>query len=82
MNCNVQRTAKYALLNINENGESDIVGLYSTVNKTVEYWNVTWRHGIPSDTPKCGFDLSKCPSKFLPVLILLLRKMARIVQKY
>lgn len=63
MNCNVQRTAKYALLNINAKGENEIVGIYSTVNKTIDYWNVTWRYGEPSDTPKCGYDLSKCPSK-------------------
>lgn len=63
MNCNAQRVAKYALLNINSNGEYETVGIYSTMNKTVDYWNVTWRFGEPSDTPKCGYDLSKCPSK-------------------
>lgn len=63
MNCNGQRTAKYALLNINSEGNQEIIGIYSTVKKTIDYWNASWRYGEPSDTPKCGYDLSKCPSK-------------------
>lgn len=64
MNCNGQRTAQYALLNVNSSGEYEIVGIYSTSNKSVNNWSVRWPFGVPSDTPTCGFDLSKCPSRF------------------
>ncbi|KAJ8986270.1 hypothetical protein NQ317_009980 [Molorchus minor] len=62
MNCNGQRTAKYALVHINSTGEYEIIGTYSTLNKTVDYWNVQWPFGEPSDTPQCGYDMSKCPT--------------------
>ncbi|VEN53484.1 unnamed protein product [Callosobruchus maculatus] len=62
MNCNAQRTdCTYAMLHVNPEGEYEVVGLYNTLNKTVTYWNVTWPSGYPSDTPECGYDLSKCP---------------------
>lgn len=63
MNCNGQRTARYALLNVNSSGDYEIVGIYATSNKSVTSWTVRWPFGEPSDTPKCGFDLSKCPSR-------------------
>ncbi|CAH1965088.1 unnamed protein product [Acanthoscelides obtectus] len=63
MNCNAQRTGcTYAMLHVNSNGEYEIVALYNTLNKTITYWNVTWPSGDPRDTPKCGYDLSKCPT--------------------
>lgn len=63
MNCNGQRTAQYALLNVNSSGEYEIVGIYSTSSKSVNNWSVSWPFGVPpSDTPTCGFDLSKCPT--------------------
>ncbi|KAJ8923609.1 hypothetical protein NQ315_010188, partial [Exocentrus adspersus] len=62
MNCNGQRTAQYALLNVNSTGHFRIVGIYSTSDKTVSNWTIKWPFGEPSDTPKCGFDMSKCPT--------------------
>lgn len=57
-----------ALLNINDAGEYQVVGVYSTENKRVVEWNVSFTGR--TDTPKCGYDLSKCPSKLLFLNIL------------
>ncbi|XP_066155492.1 atrial natriuretic peptide receptor 1-like isoform X1 [Euwallacea fornicatus] len=61
INCNAQKVADYALVAQDENGVSKIIGVYSTRYRNVTFWepgNVTF----PPDVPKCGYDLSKCPT--------------------
>ncbi|CAH0562272.1 unnamed protein product [Brassicogethes aeneus] len=61
-NCNAQRVAEYSLLHVNGDDEYEVVARYTSLNKTITYWNVSWPFGkIPSDTPECGFDNIKCP---------------------
>ncbi|CAG9816745.1 unnamed protein product [Phaedon cochleariae] len=62
VNCNGIRVRKFAMLNINSEGDYEIMATYSTRNKTIDYWNIRWRFGEPGDTPACGYDLSKCPT--------------------
>lgn len=63
LNCNGQKVSDYALVGQDDNGVSQIIGIYSTLNKTVTYWE-PGNFTFPPDEPECGFDLSKCPSKF------------------
>ncbi|XP_045481556.1 atrial natriuretic peptide receptor 1-like isoform X1 [Harmonia axyridis] len=72
-NCNGQRINHFALLNVNDTGQYETVAMYDASSKTISNWNVKWPSGddIPSDTPKCGYDLSLCP-KVDPVSVLAL----------
>lgn len=65
-NCNGQRINHFALLNVNETGQYQTVAIYDGSTKTISNWDVKWPSGddIPSDTPKCGYDMSLCPRKY------------------
>lgn len=65
MNCNGQRVVKYAFMQLNESAHLNIVAEYDILDKNVKFIkNVTWPNGEPPlDTPKCGYDMSKCPCK-------------------
>lgn len=67
MNCNGLRTAKFALVKTDSHGVYSVVATYSTVDKKIDSWTVDWPNGIPPDTPKCGYDLSKCPGKIFEI---------------
>lgn len=63
INCNAQKVVNYALVAQDEKGISKVIGVYSAGNKTVIKWDpgtITF----PPDVPECGYDLSKCPSKY------------------
>ncbi|XP_050313184.1 atrial natriuretic peptide receptor 1-like isoform X2 [Anthonomus grandis grandis] len=60
VNCNLQRVEEYALVAQDEEGVSKVIGIYSAQNRTINEWNPNF--SFPPDTPKCGFDLSKCPT--------------------
>ncbi|KAG5874578.1 hypothetical protein JTB14_008433 [Gonioctena quinquepunctata] len=62
MDCNGIRARKIALLSIDSDGDYEIMGIYSTLNQTIDFWNMRWNYGVPSDIPKCGYDKSKCPT--------------------
>lgn len=66
MNCNAQRVAKYALMQMNSEGTGmEIVAEYNTLTKEVKYLrSIRWpNEEVPADTPPCGYDNSKCPSR-------------------
>ncbi|XP_056646356.1 atrial natriuretic peptide receptor 2 isoform X1 [Diorhabda sublineata] len=62
MNCNGVRTREVALVHMNSSGGYEIVGLYNTSYKLITTWTVDETFKQIFDTPKCGFDLSKCPT--------------------
>ncbi|KAK9890315.1 hypothetical protein WA026_010417 [Henosepilachna vigintioctopunctata] len=63
MNCNGQRINHFALVNVNATGQYEIIAKYDASTKTITQWDVKWPSGddMPSDTPKCGYDMSLCP---------------------
>ncbi|KAL1492644.1 hypothetical protein ABEB36_010873 [Hypothenemus hampei] len=61
LNCNAQKVVEYALVAQDPDGISKIIGIYSGKNKTVIYWE-PGNFTFPPDVPRCGFDLSKCPT--------------------
>ncbi|XP_017784282.1 PREDICTED: atrial natriuretic peptide receptor 2-like [Nicrophorus vespilloides] len=71
INCNGQRVAKYALMQMNGEDKFHIVAEYNTLDKEVQMLkNITWVSGTqPGDTPVCGYDNSKCPTEVNVFLI-------------
>lgn len=66
INCNGLRVASFAITQINADlSGMETVATYDTYSKRVSYKRqFRWPLGVvPSDTPKCGFDMSLCPSK-------------------
>ncbi|CAH1158530.1 unnamed protein product [Phyllotreta striolata] len=86
MNCNGLRVRDVGLVHINSRDEYEVMAVYSTSNKKIHKWNVTWTLGEPTDTPKCGFDLSKCPTydlvKILVVALFVVVLLALLVVGY
>ncbi|CAG9759818.1 unnamed protein product [Ceutorhynchus assimilis] len=76
-NCNAQRVSDYAAVIQDENGISKIIGLFSSKNRTITYWD-PGAFVFPPDVPECGFDLSKCPT-YDKVNILLISLISVIV---
>lgn len=68
INCNGQRVTQYGLMQLNETGTNfHIVAKYNIIDKNVTFIrNITWPNNAmrPSDTPECGYDMSKCPRTF------------------
>lgn len=50
-------------MQMDEEGENlNIVAKYDILDKNVTFiQDIVWPNGDPSDTPACGFDMSKCP---------------------
>lgn len=44
-----------------------ITAEYNILNKKVVFLKpITWPNGVPpKDSPECGYDMSKCPRKFI-----------------
>nr|XP_022915444.1 atrial natriuretic peptide receptor 2 isoform X2 [Onthophagus taurus] len=72
INCNAQRIGKYAMLQYDSSGTPDIVAEYFTGKSVTFLKNIDWPTGsVPLETPTCGYDNSKCPSKINVWLIVI-----------
>lgn len=66
INCNGLRVAYFAITQMNADLSGlETVATYDTYSKSVSYLReFRWPSGeVPSDTPKCGFDMSLCPRR-------------------
>lgn len=76
INCNGLRVASFAITQINADLSGlETVATYDTYSKRVVYLRqFRWPLGeVPSDSPKCGFDMSLCPSEsHFPLLIVII----------
>ncbi|XP_072402724.1 atrial natriuretic peptide receptor 1 isoform X1 [Diabrotica undecimpunctata] len=83
MNCNGVRTREVALVHMNSSGVLELVGLYNSTYKQVTVWKVHDIFKQISDTPKCGYDMSKCPTydvvKILLVVLILVIVLGMLV---